>query len=263
MAEPHVNWKVGPEDAEWNASQAVKLNKAARKALDHFEVVAGRPLRDGPRADEEGDVADARRMAVEAQLARARYWRLLDNPASQHVADIHEADAWRWHGSAEKMKAHGARQAAYWVRRIFEMFGPFGKEWIPGREIAHEALRMIIRHCTVCPSCEAISYHSDPPKGREQKCDTCRRWDRRLKPYPGLRTRWDFAAVLRKQGGQCALCTESDPPVPEGALDGWHIDHDHLTGEVRGILCPSCNAKVGKHEADRDARGAIEDYLNG
>ena len=70
---------------------------------------------------------------------------------------------------------------------------------------------------------------------------------------------------LLRQGNECAIatCTESDPPVLKGALDGWHIDHDHETGRVRGILCPSCNAKVGKHEADRDARGAIEDYLNG
>ena len=36
------------------------------------------------------------------------------------------------------------------------------------------------------------------------------------------------------QGGLCAGCFESDC---------WtlHVDHDHDTGLIRGMLCPSCN----------------------
>lgn len=48
----------------------------------------------------------------------------------------------------------------------------------------------------------------------------------------------DFAGMVRAQEGRCAVCGES----PERSL---HIDHDHDTGAVRGLLCNSCNLALG------------------
>lgn len=47
----------------------------------------------------------------------------------------------------------------------------------------------------------------------------------------------DFKGILRGQGGVCAIC---DAPGPE------HVDHDHATGAVRGILCFNCNGGLGQ-----------------
>jgi hypothetical protein len=47
------------------------------------------------------------------------------------------------------------------------------------------------------------------------------------------------AALLARQGG-CAGCR-----APEPKKNGWHIDHDHVTGRVRGILCGPCNMALG------------------
>ena len=46
----------------------------------------------------------------------------------------------------------------------------------------------------------------------------------------------DYTRILEKQNGLCAIC-QSDIKL-------W-VDHDHSTGIVRGLLCPSCNTLVG------------------
>lgn len=60
--------------------------------------------------------------------------------------------------------------------------------------------------------------------------------------------------LLRDQGGLCLLCkSEIDLKVPKEGV----IDHDHATGEVRGILHRWCNSQLGKVEnaAIRAKRG--------
>lgn len=44
-----------------------------------------------------------------------------------------------------------------------------------------------------------------------------------------------YAAMLDAQGGHCALC--SNTPKTRRL----HVDHDHRTGAVRGLLCHRCN----------------------
>ena len=45
-----------------------------------------------------------------------------------------------------------------------------------------------------------------------------------------------YDARLEAQGGGCCIC--SRPPREDISL---HVDHDHSTGKVRGILCFRCN----------------------
>lgn len=48
------------------------------------------------------------------------------------------------------------------------------------------------------------------------------------------------AAIIRLQGGTCPLCGRG-LTVETGCMD-----HDHVTGKVRGILCRGCNGAEGK-----------------
>lgn len=47
--------------------------------------------------------------------------------------------------------------------------------------------------------------------------------------------------LWNKQDRQCVICNE--PISKEGR--GTHIDHDHDTGRVRGLLCSRCNKGIG------------------
>jgi hypothetical protein len=69
-----------------------------------------------------------------------------------------------------------------------------------------------------------------------------------------------FSQMLSDQGGVCAICQTPDWPAPSGQA-GPHVDHDHVTGKVRGILCQSCNHGLGKFKDDPKRLRAAADYL--
>lgn len=48
----------------------------------------------------------------------------------------------------------------------------------------------------------------------------------------------DYFRVLDEQDGHCALC----PTTPKTRR--LHVDHDHFTGLVRGLLCYACNRRL-------------------
>jgi hypothetical protein len=50
----------------------------------------------------------------------------------------------------------------------------------------------------------------------------------------------EYNRILAAQGGVCAIC--ESPPTPGISL---HVDHDHGTGEIRGLLCVRCNNAIG------------------
>ena len=66
--------------------------------------------------------------------------------------------------------------------------------------------------------------------------------------------------MLAAQGGVCALCHR--PPLAGKTL---HVDHDHATGRVRGVLCFTCNNALGDFEDDpgrlRGAASYLESFI--
>jgi hypothetical protein len=68
----------------------------------------------------------------------------------------------------------------------------------------------------------------------------------------------EYDELLARQGGKCAICGEK----PERAAS-LHLDHDHVTGEVRAILCLSCNQGIGKFRDDPELLERAARYLRG
>ena len=50
----------------------------------------------------------------------------------------------------------------------------------------------------------------------------------------------DYNLLLAKQNGCCAVC--GSLPTQQRL----HVDHNHVTGEIRGLLCQACNVSIGK-----------------
>ncbi|HZP27947.1 MAG TPA: endonuclease VII domain-containing protein [Acidimicrobiia bacterium] len=58
--------------------------------------------------------------------------------------------------------------------------------------------------------------------------------------------------LLRKQCRVCAICGREDPE---------HVDHDHKTGKVRGILCFNCNGGLGRFSDNMERLPNAVEYL--
>lgn len=67
----------------------------------------------------------------------------------------------------------------------------------------------------------------------------------------------DYEKLLEEQGGVCAICGSTESKVNTRL----HVDHDHSSGKIRGILCQPCNVTLGKMQERPDLLRKAADYL--
>jgi len=69
--------------------------------------------------------------------------------------------------------------------------------------------------------------------------------------------------MLLAQQGCCKVCGVDfgTCQITKGRLRAYHIDHDHSSGQVRGLLCAHCNAAIGYIEASGASANSIHKYL--
>ncbi len=65
-------------------------------------------------------------------------------------------------------------------------------------------------------------------------------------------------ALLAEQGGVCAVCLQ---PLSDARGYSPHVDHDHVTGKVRGVLCFACNSGLGHFKDNLTIMRAAISYL--
>lgn len=106
---------------------------------------------------------------------------------------------------------------------------------------------------TSCKSCKNEKSKawaaSHPERIQEQRRKT------RLKTLYGMSPE-DYATMFKKQNGCCALCGE---PEKDKHLA---VDHCHITGKVRELLCTNCNTILGKAHDDSSLLLRMSEYLN-
>lgn len=127
-----------------------------------------------------------------------------------------------------------------------------------GRTVAER--RIVPEGHRWCPDCRVVKPLDEFPRntsgraGRGRYCLPChkvRGEANRIKNHGSTRnyhlkrrygiTQDDVDRMLEAQGHNCAVCKKADPE---------HVDHDHATGEVRGMLCFNCNQALGNARDD-------------
>jgi coenzyme F420-reducing hydrogenase beta subunit len=64
----------------------------------------------------------------------------------------------------------------------------------------------------------------------------------------------EYERMFTEQGGKCAICKKQQ-------TRSFDVDHCHSTGQVRGLLCTSCNRMVGHAGDDPERLIAAAAYL--
>lgn len=75
----------------------------------------------------------------------------------------------------------------------------------------------------------------------------------------------DYERLLIAQCGTCAICDyapceDIDARANQKRL---HVDHDHATGAIRGLICSNCNRAVGLFRDNLEILRRAAAYLAG
>jgi hypothetical protein len=117
------------------------------------------------------------------------------------------------------------------------------------------------RYCTGC----ARQYKRDRREqygakwGRGRGPDHAMMRSYRQRKY-GL-TPADFEAMLCAQDGVCAICAQPETATRGDQLRSLCVDHNHDTGQIRGLLCSACNTGIGLLGDDVARLEAAASYL--
>jgi Recombination endonuclease VII len=68
----------------------------------------------------------------------------------------------------------------------------------------------------------------------------------------------EVAELRAQQEGRCKICKTPEAAAPGKRL---HLDHDHATGAIRGLLCGNCNVGLGQFKDNPDLLAAAIRYL--
>jgi hypothetical protein len=89
-----------------------------------------------------------------------------------------------------------------------------------------------------CRKCRNILQNNWYGKNRKKLIPERRNYN--LKKKYGIDLKF-YNYLFKQQQSKCAICGTDNP----GWREMFSVDHNHLTGEIRGLLCNNCNAGLG------------------
>ena len=104
------------------------------------------------------------------------------------------------------------------------------------------------RQCTNKAAKKFQQCQNEKARAAQRKSKLKRNWGLTLE---------EFDQMLAAQRGVCAICSSGVP----GGTGRFHVDHDHATGIIRGLLCSACNTGIGQLKERIDVLERAIDYL--
>ncbi len=121
-----------------------------------------------------------------------------------------------------------------------------------GHEFAGRNVRLDRRGIRICRECKRIDSAQRRADGKGRS--VVKRKDDRLRAKYGMTLR-DKLALYEGQARTCGICKQT---FAEADLK---VDHDHASGEVRGLLCSLCNTGLGQFKDSVERLLAAAEYL--
>jgi len=120
-----------------------------------------------------------------------------------------------------------------------------------------------MKYCKHCDTTKSKSEYHKKEKGLEgldSMCKECKKEKARGWRYRSLYgiSVAEYDLMFEKQDGRCAICGTDSPGRGKRTMC---IDHCHTTGEVRGLLCHSCNVALGHFRDNKGLLLRAVDYL--
>lgn len=101
---------------------------------------------------------------------------------------------------------------------------------------------MCSKKCRICGTEKTASefYRRNDSGNLRSECKECMIEKGRFK-MSGWTTN-DYDKAMHEQGGKCAICHTK---LNSSRYTKLCADHNHKTGEIRGLLCVNCNTAIG------------------
>jgi hypothetical protein len=131
-------------------------------------------------------------------------------------------------------------------------------------------LRLVVmKRCSKChflKELTSFALNKGMKDGRANQCKICKNlWkpdplktkDRKLKARHGI-TLEQFNKMKLEQANNCFICNDSHATLRKGLC----VDHNHVTGQIRGLLCDRCNRGLGYFRDNTELLLKASIYLN-
>lgn len=156
--------------------------------------------------------------------------------------------------SDEALLRRRARSTAYYATHKEEI-ARWRKPYAAAYYAAHKEETTLRNKTRYAANKEKISAYAARPESRE------RRRQLQVLAHYGLTTA-EYQSLFTKQGGVCAICELPETAQTKyGHIRNLHVDHDHETGVVRGLLCSKCNTAIGLLKDDASIIQKALDYV--
>ncbi len=193
-----------------------------------------------------------------------------DKKASSYRMDILSSNLPLFNDEyAESIRQAAARAEAPEYRKPTEHI-PAEHVEVPAKiVVANFKIPAALRSCIKC--------HDAPRTKHSHYCRTClnayhrsrynyeRERDKQLQANYGVSLD-EYNALSHAQDDVCAICKQPEKnrggkKRTENVTPMLHVDHDHVTGKIRGLLCSECNTAIGMLHEDPNRIKALLKYL--